>query len=70
MRSLQPTGYLLGRPIQSELPRYGLSQPRIVRQFTTFWTTKSRPGILIRKRRSVAIMAARAASNLAIDRAD
>ena len=24
MRSFQPTGYLLGRPIQSELPRHYL----------------------------------------------
>jgi hypothetical protein len=39
----------------SELPRHSSPWPRIVRQFTTFWTTNSRPGILFRKRRSVAM---------------
>src|ERR1700693_4269754 len=61
MRSLQPTGYLLGRPFQSELPCHGLPKPRIGRQLTTFWTTSARPGILVRKCRSGAIIAAIAA---------
>jgi len=58
MRSLQPTGDLLGRPIQPELSRYGLSQARIIRQFTTFRTTSSVPGRLISRRRSVSIRTA------------
>src|SRR3954454_3007595 len=61
MRSLQPTGYLLGGPIQSELPCHGLPKPQTCRQLTTFWTPRSRPGTLVRKCRSVAIIAAIAA---------
>jgi hypothetical protein len=55
----------LGRTVHfrdPELERYvpQVARPN-VRQFTTFWTTSSRPGILVRKRRSVAITAAIAA---------
>src|SRR4029079_12699959 len=57
MRSLPPTRYLLGCTIQSELPCPGPPKPRINRQLTTFWTTRSRPGVLVRKGRPVAITA-------------
>src|SRR5450759_4101981 len=52
MRSFKPTGDLLGRPIQSQLARHRLSQPRINRQLTAFRATRSHPGLLIRQRRS------------------
>ena len=58
MCSLQPAGDLLGRPIQSELARHGLSQPRTVCQLTTLRTARSDPGLFISQRRSVLIIAA------------
>jgi hypothetical protein len=61
MRSLQPAGDLLGRPIQSELFRNAPPQPRIARQFTTFRTTSAVPGLRIGRRRAVTIIAAIAA---------
>src|ERR1700694_1341271 len=56
MGSLKPAGYLLGRPIQSDLPRHSLPQPLIARQLTAFRTTGSYPGILVSQRRSVSII--------------
>src|SRR6516225_262233 len=61
IRSLQPAGDLLGRPIQSEPFRNGPPEPRIGRQFTTFRTTSAVPGLLIGRRRAVTIIAAIAA---------
>src|SRR5437016_607595 len=57
MCSLEPAGYLFGRPIQSELSRHCRSQPRIVRQLTTLQTTRPGPGLLISQGRSVSMIA-------------
>ena len=51
--------FIKGKTIkESAFDRKEPPKPRIDRQLTTFWTTRSRPRILIRKYRSVAIIAA------------
>ena len=58
MGSLQPTGYLLRRPLQSELPCHDLAQPRTVCQLTILRATSADPGLLISLRRTASLGAA------------
>ena len=68
MGSVQPAGYLLGRPISSQLAGHRLSQPGISRQLTAFRAAGSFPGILVSQRRSVAVVASIPARSLPADR--
>ena len=58
MRPLQPTGDLLGRPVQSKFTHHNPAQPRMARQLTTLRAAGALPGLLIGLGSAVAIIAA------------